>query len=426
MTISQFLHIQGQTQKTGPESSEIKENTVTDGVGFLDVMGADTKAVSRALTVSDITDDEISSHQTDDDDENDFDAENTIITDEHGVRETENVDENSDQLNTKPEHPEGVQIAPFALSLKEKNNPQPLSVLDLGNKPHQIVTKSIHAASLSESAGFQALHPQDKKNKILNDKLSENVVPKVEKQGALLNITNARTPIEASNAETGVPKTSDILHAKTRENPSSNPAHPNLSATLPPRDMAITQPSAPTAISAITQPFVNQMAMQFLEQSALLQGTPIPQLQAETTLRGVAPLPSFQASDTATARHIAQQMLVTITSNEAGQSEIRLDPKELGRLRMQIFVNENTLSMTILTERPETTDLMRRHVDTLMAEFQDLGYDSLSFSFGNEDGNSQEERGSDHPDQTLGDGTPIAETRSHTLLSSDNRLDLRL
>ena len=38
-----------------------------------------------------------------------------------------------------------------------------------------------------------------------------------------------------------------------------------------------------------------------------------------------------------------------------------------------------------ITDRPETIDLMRRHIDQLAQDFRDLGFSDLSFSFGHDD-----------------------------------------
>ncbi len=44
-----------------------------------------------------------------------------------------------------------------------------------------------------------------------------------------------------------------------------------------------------------------------------------------------------------------------------------------------------TLTLAIHTDRPETIDLMRRHIDQLAQDFRDLGFSDLSFSFGHDD-----------------------------------------
>lgn len=89
------------------------------------------------------------------------------------------------------------------------------------------------------------------------------------------------------------------------------------------------------------------------------------------------------------ARHVAQQMAVTITQTAGQPTEIALNPEELGRVRMSMSLTDGTLMLHINAERPETADLLRRHIDTLAQEFRSLGYNDISFDFG--DGRTQDE-----------------------------------
>lgn len=98
-----------------------------------------------------------------------------------------------------------------------------------------------------------------------------------------------------------------------------------------------------------------------------------------------------------TARHVAAQMAAALHTLPGKATEIALNPEELGRVRMVLSTSETGVSVSITTERPETMDLMRRHIDQLAAEFRRLGYDDVGFDFsggttggfGHEDANSQ-------------------------------------
>ncbi len=61
--------------------------------------------------------------------------------------------------------------------------------------------------------------------------------------------------------------------------------------------------------------------------------------------------------------------------------EVTLSPEELGRVRMTFNTTDGVLSLSLVADRPETLDLMRRHIDQLAEDFRDLGFDSISFSF---------------------------------------------
>ena len=64
--------------------------------------------------------------------------------------------------------------------------------------------------------------------------------------------------------------------------------------------------------------------------------------------------------------------------------EITLSPEELGRVRLTLTTHDGALTMMIQADRPETLDLLRRNIDSLAQDFRDLGYQDLTFSFGQE------------------------------------------
>ena len=98
----------------------------------------------------------------------------------------------------------------------------------------------------------------------------------------------------------------------------------------------------------------------------------------------------FARADTPT--QIARQLAEAI-QNRAGQSvDVALNPRELGRVRMSISAAEAGITVTVLAERPETLDLMRRNIDELAREFQNIGYESINFAFA--EGNTRQHQGS--------------------------------
>ncbi len=91
------------------------------------------------------------------------------------------------------------------------------------------------------------------------------------------------------------------------------------------------------------------------------------------------------------ARAIAGQMAAVITP-KSGAVEIALNPEELGRVSITFSGRDDGAYLTILADRPETLDLMRRHISVLSQEFQKLGYGDLSFDLGTSDGAHQNSR----------------------------------
>ena len=86
------------------------------------------------------------------------------------------------------------------------------------------------------------------------------------------------------------------------------------------------------------------------------------------------------------ARHVALQVAKATSAHPDGQVELRLNPEELGRVRITMKAGDGTMVVSINAERGETLDLMRRHINLLAEEFQDLGYRDLQFDFGTSHG----------------------------------------
>ncbi len=119
----------------------------------------------------------------------------------------------------------------------------------------------------------------------------------------------------------------------------------------------------------------------------------------------------------------------------AGQPvEITLAPEELGKVRMTLSATEGALTLQLVADRPETLDLMRRHIDQLAQDFRDMGFERLSFAFG------QGQKENQQPGQAAPSDPPEEETANHVVtvpatralgrapllpLMPDDRLDLR-
>ncbi|SHM33084.1 hook-length control protein FliK [Roseovarius pacificus] len=89
-------------------------------------------------------------------------------------------------------------------------------------------------------------------------------------------------------------------------------------------------------------------------------------------------------------RHIAAQLAEAVQRG-AGPGperavELMLNPAELGRVRISMAPGDGMIVVTVLAERGETLDLMRRHADILAQEFHDMGYGTAEFTFGQSDG----------------------------------------
>lgn len=80
-------------------------------------------------------------------------------------------------------------------------------------------------------------------------------------------------------------------------------------------------------------------------------------------------------------RMIAAQIAEAFAAKGEQKVEVSLNPQELGQVKMRVVTSETGITMIIQTERPETGDLMRRHINELAEEFRRMGYENISFEF---------------------------------------------
>ena len=136
----------------------------------------------------------------------------------------------------------------------------------------------------------------------------------------------------------------------------------------------------------------------------------------------------------AEARPVARQIAEASINLRDGQVELQLSPEELGRVKLSMTPGEAGLQVQISADRPETLDLLRRHIQLLNEEFAAMGLGTAEFSFG---GSGASESDSGAPPQEIAaemgeaasgseeDATlsaPVARTLAH----AEQRLDIRL
>jgi len=132
---------------------------------------------------------------------------------------------------------------------------------------------------------------------------------------------------------------------------------------------------------------------------------------SERLTPGQTTTPLQPRSTPETARQVAHQIAHAVSQGTTKMTEIALNPEELGRVRLSLSAGDGAVSLVILAERPETQDLMRRHIESLAQEFRDLGYEDISFSFG-ADGQSEEMAENDN-----------AQPEHETLTNTPNNVD---
>ncbi|MEX2521107.1 MAG: flagellar hook-length control protein FliK, partial [Paracoccaceae bacterium] len=153
------------------------------------------------------------------------------------------------------------------------------------------------------------------------------------------------------------------------------------------------------------------------------------------TIRESAAAPGQIASamppPVAEARQMAQ--IAAQISFAAGRGvdervEIRLDPPELGRVRLSFTMTDDGVAALVSADRPEIVDLMRRHAEVLHRDLTAAGYRNVTLDFGPSDHPGDErpqaESGEWGQSTRAEDGAaPAAHWRAYVLR---DRLDIRL
>jgi hypothetical protein len=112
------------------------------------------------------------------------------------------------------------------------------------------------------------------------------------------------------------------------------------------------------------------------------------------------------AAKTDMPRSVGPQLVEAVRQGRDGTVDVALNPEELGRVRLSLSGTDGQIHVAIQAERPETQDLLRRHIAQLQQDFRDLGYAEVTFDFGQ----SARDRGTRDPDRTP---PGAADTQAH-------------
>lgn len=133
------------------------------------------------------------------------------------------------------------------------------------------------------------------------------------------------------------------------------------------------------------------------------------------------------------ARQLSQGV-AALARDPGAAVEIALDPPELGRVRLTLVEVSGVMTLSITAERPETADLMRRHMALLSEEFARQGLDGPSVNIsGGGDGRqgARDPRAVAPEPRSIGEFADAAPTRAPTgdadrPRPADAGMDLRL
>ncbi|WP_090220233.1 flagellar hook-length control protein FliK [Epibacterium ulvae] len=160
-------------------------------------------------------------------------------------------------------------------------------------------------------------------------------------------------------------------------------------------DRPIQQAAATNAVPQMVQYAVQQHRMQVQNQARTKAETAERVAQMVETTGFAAPAEIVGLSQLLTeatlkqtksntqniARRVSEQLGDAFATTGEKKVEVLLNPKELGRVEMQVETTETGVKITIDAERPETSDLMREHIDQLKKEFQQMGFTEVRFEF---------------------------------------------
>lgn len=150
------------------------------------------------------------------------------------------------------------------------------------------------------------------------------------------------------------------------------------------------------------------------------------ELKAASANRGIEPAMARSEPP----RPVAHQLADAVRTASSGTIEVKLAPEELGRVKLSLTPSEAGLTITVLADRPETLDLIRRNIDVFAQDLRQQGHQNLSFQFGQQDRNRQNwNEPNDHPEKTeilSTEQRPYAQRAIPSLATINGRLDLRI
>lgn len=245
---------------------------------------------------------------------------------------------------------------------------------------------------------------------------------KVPQQTVEMQVQRPQMPV----AEQKTPIETSIKVEKNgeRQTAISDVIQPDIDVPKPP-----TPPTTPSVVTAVSTGAPTAMLdLQRQATNKALAEIEVVAAQGASERSGPTSTHTVTAATTAMptqiGQQVAHQIAVAMTQQGGRATEIALNPEELGRVRLSMTAQETTITLNVLAERPETTDLLRRNIDALEQEFRAMGYDNINFSFGR-DGDGQTD-GDDAPDVDAQDVDILDETTTPTALQPSSGLDLRM
>jgi flagellar hook-length control protein FliK len=196
-------------------------------------------------------------------------------------------------------------------------------------------------------------------------------------------------PRDMAGADAKPDKTSPLLPARAKDTPPPpdvEALHGNEGRKESSKDRKVEASGAQTSQPDKDRPAQPALVMPRMQDAPLEDATVI--RQAEGQISGASgasaqsAAPTFASTSGAGLGHAAiQQLAVAIRRSEGGEIEIALEPEELGKVRMTLTPHDTRIAVSVMVERLETLDLIRRHIDALTNDLRQQGYSQVAFDF---------------------------------------------
>ena len=342
----------------------------------------------------------------------------TVATDGHAEIDTPKQNaENAPtfQSGTTPKLPEPLQSAhPKAINLGEDLNPQRDAATKRPGQPHDLDTPFAKAAEVATTPSERPKQPYFDHDATIT--IGDIAVGKPQ-HGPRFSTAEAAwrqkwlgdITVPPGNDPPDIDQTS--LSVKTDPAPTTGPfaaptlrlaeagekvAGPNrsdvamiskqidLPVVLNPAKSAAPDTTVPSklAASATTLDDPIQPADNIFEARASFDTVSLATTPAATLSATLPAVPLQSPVPPTMPAAVSTTLVDMVKSGDDGPLELALSPEELGRLTISIKHDGDFVRVTVIADRPETLDLMRRHGGDLVADLRQAGFSGASLSFG--------------------------------------------
>ena len=233
---------------------------------------------------------------------------------------------------------------------------------------------------------------------------------------------------EANMGDLDAEPTRDTIRRETERAPNTAPQVTTSATKTTVQVQPVTQTAAAGQVAvAEAEALVDPLAASLMLDPSGYEPAGLSQLLTEAVMSpGTTHRPE-------TPRLVAAQMAEALATKGERNIDIALSPEELGRVKMRVSTTDSSVVVTITTERPETGDLMRRHINELSEEFRRMGFEDISFEFSGEgmssEGNEQEDslnNGSSRANNSGPNSENMQEPEQQNLRLGETGLDMRI